>query len=342
MFNRGRFRASAQSGFEYSTLTLDIIRSTTVIDMLGPITLDYRKFIGWSRQRVPFTNSDFDKLRASGISVLHTAVGFTQDDIHASSLYDISASNAFISMHSDQFHRVDGWEDLGRVKELGKIGIVIGQQNSAHFRTERDVDFFYDLGQRVSQLTYNGNRLGGGSSDSSDRGLTEFGACIVARMNRVGMAVDVSHCGDRTTLEAISASRKPVLITHSNCRALVPASQRCKTDDAIRRLASRGGVFGVTMIRSFVRSNGPATIENMLDHVEHIARLTSLEHVGIGTDVDLDGHDPRLNLDLAGIACRKKIFDITEGLVRRKYGADQIRLILGGNFARVLSEIWTS
>src|SRR5208337_394411 len=125
----------------------------------------------------------------------------------------------------------------------------------------------------VSQLTYLGNRIGGGSSDSKDRGLSEYGAAIVERMNRVGMAVDISHCSDRTSLDAIAASRRPVLVTHSNCRNLVPNSSRCKTDETIRQMAAKGGVMGVTMVRGFVKSTGPATIETVLDHIDHIARL---------------------------------------------------------------------
>ncbi|MBI4911079.1 MAG: membrane dipeptidase [Acidobacteria bacterium] len=77
-------------------------------------------------------------------------------------------------------------------------------------------------------------------------------------MNALGMAVDVSHCGDQTTLDAVGLSRKPVLVTHSNCRALVPASARCKTDEAIKKMAAKGGVFGVTMVRHFVCSSGLA------------------------------------------------------------------------------------
>src|SRR5260370_22139931 len=163
-------------------------------------------------------------------------------------------------------------------------------------------------------------------------------------MNKVGMAIDVSDCGDRTTLEAVDASQKPVLVTHSNCRALVPGSARCKTDEAIRRVAATGGVLGVTMVRSFVRAGGAATIENFLDHIDHIVKLVGVEHVGLGTDVDLDGRDvptrsPRRS-DLDGIDYARKIYDLTEGLIRRKYSSGNIELILGGNFQRALSSIW--
>jgi membrane dipeptidase len=206
------------------------------------------------------------------------------------------------------------------------------------------VDRFYNLGQRVSQLTYSGNRIGGGSSDPWDSGLSSYGLEIVDRMNAVGMAVDISHCGDRTTLNAIEASRKPVVVTHSNCRALVPGSARCKTDEAIKNMAAKGGVMGITMVRSFVRSAGSVTIEHVLDHIDHLTKLVGVEHAGIGSDVDLDGRDtsiqPTRRFDLDGIDYAKKIYDLTEGLLNRNYSSRNIELILGGNFERVLSETW--
>jgi membrane dipeptidase len=159
-------------------------------------------------------------------------------------------------------------------------------------------------------------------------------------MNQLGMAVDVSHCGDRTTLDAIDASKHPVLVTHSNCRILVPGSARCKTDEAIRRLAAKGGVMGITMIRFFVGSGGAVTMENVLDHVDHIAQVAGVEHVGLGSDRDLDGFDTKADLD--GVNYSKKVFDLTQGLLRRNYSRSDIELILGKNFGRALREIWSS
>jgi membrane dipeptidase len=317
-----------------------------VIDMLGLLTLDYAKLSTWESAPESFEVAEYQKLKASGITVFHPAVGFTRGDVYASSLRDITNWNNFIATHASEFLRVDCAADLERPKALGKIGILIGQQNSLHFRTVDDVDRFYRLGQRVSQLTYDDNPLGGGSTDPQDPGLSAYGAQIVERMNTVGMAVDVSHCSDRTTLDTLHASKKPVLITHSNCRALVPASARCKTDEAIRLLAARGGVIGITMVRSFVHAGGPATIEDVLDHIDHVARLVGVEHVGIGSDVDLDGRDiriqPRKRFDLDGIDYARKIFDLAEGLVRRRYLNESIQLILGGNFQRALSAIWAA
>jgi membrane dipeptidase len=342
IINRSRFALFAHSDTEYSARTLDLVRRSTVIDMLGLLTLDYRKMSAWQTQPGRFGEAEFQRLKDSGITIFHPAVGYVGGDIYAESWRDITGWNAFITAHPQQFVRVDTPADFARVKSLGKIGIVIGQQNSGHFRTVDDVSRFYDLGQRVSQLSYNSNEIGGGSSDGTDPGLSPFGAQIVERMNFLGMAVDVSHCGVRTTLDSIEASRKPVLVTHSNCRALVPGSPRCKSDEAILRMASRGGVIGITMVRGFVKTSGPATVENVLDHIDHVARLAGIEHVGIGSDVDLDGRDlhSTRRFDLDGVVYQKKIYDLTEGLVRRNYSNANIELILGRNFRRALTEIW--
>jgi len=342
MINRGRCALFAKEGPEYSIRAVDLVRRSTVIDMLGLLTLDYRKMSAWQTQPQRFLEADFQRLKDSGITVFHPAVGYLAGDIHAESLRDITGWNAFIAAHPQEFLRIDGVADFERAKSRGKLGILIGQQNSEHFRNADDVNRFYNLGQRVSQLTYTGNRIGGGSSDARDGGLTRYGGEIVERMNQVGMAIDVSHCGDRTTLEAIDASRKPVLVTHSNCRALVAAA-RCKTDEAILSMAAKGGVMGITMVRGFVRAGGPATIEDVLDHIDRVVKLAGVEHAGLGSDVDLDGRDvhPARKYDLDGINYAKKIFDLTEGLVRRKYSSADIELILGGNFKRALAETWT-
>ena len=345
MINRGRFSLFARSETEYSARTVELVRRSTVIDMLGLLTLNYRKLSVWETDPGQFRQADFVRLRDSGITVFHPAVGYTAGDIYTESLRDIAGWNAFIAAHGEQFQRIEEVAHFKQAKALGKIGILIGQQNSAHFRTIDDVNRFHALGQRVSQLTYSGNSIGGGSSDPRDCGLSKYGVQIVERMNEVGMAVDISHCGDRTTMNAIDASRKPVLVTHSNCRALVPGSARCKTDEAIRRMAATGGVMGITMVRTFVRAAARVTMEHVLDHFDHLIRLAGVEHAGIGSDVDLDGRDTRIRptrrFDLDGIDYAKKIYDLTEGLVSRNYSSRNIELILGGNFERALTATWT-
>ena len=312
--------------------------------MLGLLTLDFKKLDTWRTRPASFRLSDFQRLKDSGITVFHPAVGYIEGDIYAESSADITGWDAFIDAHPEYFIRVCSPADVSRAKAEGKLGIIVGQQNSNHFRTVDDVDAFYKLGQRVSQLTYHDNALGGGSTDPGDKGLTPYGEQVLARMNQLGMAVDISHCGDRTTLDVIEASSKPVLVTHSNCRALVPYSARCKTDAAIRKLAATGGVMGVTMERLFVGTGNTVTIENVLDHMDHVKKLAGVEHVGLGSDVDLDGRDgalaPKKKNDLDGVTYARKVFELTEGLIRRKYSQADIKLILGGNFQRALTSIW--
>jgi membrane dipeptidase len=341
--NRGRFGLFAGSLDQYSSLTVDLVRESTVIDMLGLLTLDFKKLDAWRADPRVFRPADFERLKDSGITVFHPAVGYNEGDIYAESSADINGWDSFIDAHQEYFIRVDCPADVPRAKAEGKLGIIVGQQNSNHFRTVDDVDAFYRRGQRVSQLTYRDNPLGGGSTDPAEKGLTAYGAEILARMNQLGMAADISHCGDRTTLDAIEASSKPVLVTHSNCRALVPYSARCKTDAAIRKLAAKGGVMGVTMERLFVGTGNTVTIENVLGHIDHIVKLVGVEHVGLGTDVDLEGRDGVLAAkkknDLDGLQYSRKIFELTDGLIRRKYPPADIKLILGGNFQRVLADI---
>lgn len=344
MINRGRFALFANTQSTYSARAIDLVRRSLVIDMLGLLTLDYRKMSTWQTQPSQFQPADFKRLRDAGITVFHPAVGYIAGDIYTESSRDISGWNTFLAAHPQQFLRIDHASDFARVKALDKIGIVIGQQNSEHFRSVNDVNRFYNLGQRVSQLTYRSSKIGGGSTDPHDSGLTPYGAQILERMNHVGMAVDVSHCGVKTTLDAIESSQKPVLVTHSNCRALVPGSPRCKGDEAIRRMAKKGGVIGITMVRGFVRTGGLVTIEDVLNHIDHVAKLVGVEHAGIGSDVDLDGRDVSATrrFDLDRIDYGKKIYDLADGLVRRNYSNRNIELILGANFERALSQIWTA
>jgi membrane dipeptidase len=239
--------------------------------------------------------------------------------------------------------------------------VILGLQHSDQFSIPKDVDFFHTLGQRVSQLTYNSrNFIGNGSTERKDEGISDFGAAIIERMNKVGMAVDVSHCGDQTTLDAFEISKKPVLITHSNARSLVNGHPRCKTDEAIKKMGAAGSVMGITGVRMFVKADEPTTIEHVLDHFDHVRKLTGPEHIGVGSDIDLYGYDampPELNkqlragykgsygfrekIDVEGLNHPKRMYDMTEGLIRRKYSDADIRGVLGGNFARVLKQIWT-
>jgi membrane dipeptidase len=359
MVNRGRYRLFAQSPRSYSARSIDLVGRATVIDMLSPFSIGSRP---WLRDPPSFTAADLQRFKDSGINVFHIATGVGGADPYLNVLQFIAAWNGFLAHHHDALMRIDSPASLDRIKQGGKIGVLLGIQNSAHFRSPDDVDLFHALGQRVSQLTYNSrNLIGNGSTERRDDGISDFGVSIIERMNKVGMAVDVSHCGDRTTLDAFDISNRPVLITHSNCRALVPNHPRVKTDEAIRKMAASGGVMGITSVRMFVKADEPTTIEHMLDHYDHVAKLVGVEHLGVGSDIDLDGYDDmpakenqqmrasykgsygfREKIDIEGVDHPKRMFDLTEGLIRRKYSDADIEGILGGNFKRVLAEIWTT
>lgn len=359
MINLGRYRLFAWHDDEYSARTLALLERSTVLDMLGVISID-RTWQDWAMSPETFTEADFERYRGSGITVFHHAFGLGGLNAYESALSYMASLNGLAAGADQYFVRVATAADLARVKESGRIGLLLGIQNADHFRRADDVDLFFGLGQRVSQLTYNSrNRIGNGATERVDGGLSNFGVSIVERMNTVGMAIDVSHCGDRTTLDAFEASRRPVLITHSNCRALVPGHPRCKPDEAILAMARGGGVMGITGVRNFVSLEEPTTVEHVIDHFDHVRDLVGVEHLGVGSDMDLFGYDAlpeemqanlragyadtyafRDRIDIEGLDHPKRMFDLTEGLVRRGYGDDEIEAILGGNFIRVLSEIW--
>ena len=360
MVHRGRYPLFA-GGAEYSSRAVELVQRSTVIDMLAPLWISpsqTQKMLGNPEN---FKAEDFAPYKNSSINVFHIAIGTGGPDAYLETLQFLSGYNSLIARHDDWFERVDTSERLDGIKASGKVGILLGIQNSEHFRKLDDVDYFYGLGQRVSQLTYNArNLIGNGSTERRDEGLSDFGVSIVARMNKLGMAVDVSHCGDKTTLDAFELSKKPVLITHSNCRALNPSHPRCKTDEAIKAMAAKGGVMGITEVRMFVSPKEPTGVDAMLDHYDYVAKIVGVEHVGVGSDIDLLGYDAmppeeykqlkagykstygfRDKIDLDGYNFAKRPFDLAEGLIRRKYSDANIEAILGGNFRRVLREIWT-
>ena len=348
---------------EYSTRCIDLVTGSLVIDMLSPLVISRSIQQRWGPDLSGMTDEEEQEFRDSEIDVFHIAVGVGGrdfDDQYHNSLLFVSGYNAFIAARPDFLVRIDSVEDLASVHGSGRVGILIGLQTSSHFRRPDDVNVFHGLGQRVSQLTYNSrNMIGNGATERVDGGISDFGVSIVERMNEVGMAVDVSHSGDRTTLDACEISSRPVLFTHSNSRVLSGGHPRTKTDEAIRAMSATGGVMGITGVRMFVKDREPTTIEDYIDHFDHVRDLIGVEHLGVGSDVDLHGYDDmptdeyeslkaaykdsyafRDKIDIEGVDHPKRMFDLTEALIRRGYTDEHIRGILGGNFQRVLGEIW--
>ena len=361
--NLGSYQLFAASDQVYSDRAITLVNDSLVMDMLS--LLDMTKLfaaMASGEDPVKFSREELLAIKESGIDVFHPAVGMGGPSVQLDVMTFIAAYNGLVAEHPDLLARVDSVVDIDEVRRSGKIGIILGIQNSDHFKTVDDVKRYYYAGQRISQLTYNTqNRIASGSTDRVDGGISDFGVSVVSAMNDIGMVVDVSHCGDQTTLDAFELSTRPVLITHSNCRSLTPGHPRCKTDEAIKTMAASGGVMGVTAVRNFVKGDEPTTIEHYIDHIDHIVKLVGIEFAGVGTDSDLAGYDAmpkemydkllanykasyafRERLDIDGLNHPKKMYDLTEALIQRGYSDDNIKAILGGNFRRVLGEIWIS
>jgi len=361
--NLGRYKVFAASETVYSDRAITLVNESLVIDMLSLFDMK-RLFEAESTGADPakYSREEILAVMASGIDVFHPAIGMGGPGVQLDAMTHMAVYNGLIAEYPDLLMRIDSVADIDEVRGNDKVGIILGVQNSDHFQTPDDVKRYYYAGQRISQLTYNTqNMIASGSTDRADGGVSDYGEAIISAMNEIGMAVDVSHCGDQTTLDAFELSARPVLITHSNCRALAPGHPRCKTDEAIELMAAKGSVMGVTAVRNFVKLDEPTTIEHFIDHIDHIVKLAGIEHAGIGTDSDLAGYDAlpkeiydelkasykssyafRDKIDIEGLDHPQKMYDVTEALIRRGYSDDNIRAILGENFRRVLGEIWLS
>jgi membrane dipeptidase len=347
--------AAPEPARKYSRKVVDLVERSLVIDMLGPLKIDFRP----EAYSEPLTEQEAAMFRSSGITAFHNSEGVGGAGAYDEALQFIAAWSGFVGRNSDVFSLVGTAADLDRAKARHKIAVIIGLQNADEFRELKDVKEFYQLGLRCAQLTYNTqNLLGSGSTERIDGGITDYGVEIIKAMNEVGMLIDVSHSGDRTTLDAIELSPRPIAITHSNCRAL-NNHPRLKTDEAIRKLAAKGGVMGITGVRNFVKDREPTTVEDVVDHIDHVVKLVGIEHVGIGTDSDLLGYDHmppdqyeklkaaykstyafRDKIDTDGFNHPRKVYDLTDALVRRGYNDDNIQAVLGGNFRRLLGDSW--
>jgi membrane dipeptidase len=366
---RGRFQLFAQSKTEYSARAIELVSETTVVDLLSQFRFpDYSekppdKLELWLTKPGSFTAADAATYQSSGVNVF--SLGDAASD-YQDGLRFFAQWNGFLAGYSDLLLRIDDASDFARVRSEKKIGIMLTMQDSTHFRGPDDVNEFFALGQRISQLTYNfNNRIGSGFLEQRDGGLSVFGLSIMERMEKVGMAVDLSHCGDQTTLDALDAAKRPALFTHATCRALNPGHMRAKTDESIRKLAQTGGVMGIAFIRFLVRDQEPVTLANVLDHFDYVRKLVGVEHLAVGSDLDIVGNgnaiggtgkgpESQPNFDryryhiekpqrvaTTGLDHPKRIFDLTEGLIARGYSDADIKMILGGNAVRVLGKIWS-
>jgi membrane dipeptidase len=327
-----------------------LLEEATVVDLLSAPSVDPAVLGRWLSVPPRALPGEIESFHASGVSAFHFAWGIAGEQAHDVSLHAIAAMHRVLIHLHQTFVPVLSTADIALAKASGRIGIVMGFQNSEHFRTEGDGDLFHGLGQRISQLTYNErNRLGSGCLEKQDEGLSEFGVEVVRRMNRLGMAVDVSHCGERTTREAIEASAVPILVTHAACRALND-HPRCKSDAVIRALAERGGVFGLCFIGALFSARLPARLDDVLAHLDHLVEIAGAENVAIGSDLGpygygaVPGTDERTarhrKWDIPGLDHPGRLLELSDALLRRGWKEAAVVGLLGANAIRVLAEIW--
>jgi len=316
--------------------------------------------------------TDIERMQSGGISTgSFTVASWPENFLRALSRIDKYKQ---LARQNDDLYLVTSVDDIAKAKEQGKLGVVLAFQDGKPIEDElANLRTFFDVGVRVIQLTYNSqNFIGTGCCEPSYGKLSYFGIKVVKEMNRLGIVIDLSHCGDETTMDAIETSTDPVLFTHASVRALCNAHGRNKTDDQIQALAKKGGVIGICW-QSFLTKRDPdtfevlpCTIEDWLNHIDYVVRLVGVDHVGFGTDLigkSLDeGTIPwyssfrfwrPLRPDVFGVGSTE-VYDpfpqglerhsdalnITRGLVARGYSDEEIFKILGGNFLRVFREVW--
>ena len=238
--------------------------------------------------------------------------------------------------HEDKMMLFTKVSDVREAEKHGKIAAMLSIEGGEAVEADLGIlRMLHRLGLRAMTLTWNErNQIADGAGEGRTKGgLTNFGVELVKEMNNIGMVVDVSHLSDPGFFDVIETTTKPVIASHSNCRAICN-HRRNLTDDMIKILADNGGVMGMNFSAAFVDENKEkATLERVLDHVDHIVKVASVDHVGIGSDFDGIENTPK------GLEDVTRMPYLTEGLLKRGYKEDDIRKILGENFLRVFSEV---
>jgi membrane dipeptidase len=306
---------------------------------------------------------------ASGLNAINITLGYVSGDMEPFeySVSEIGQWDELLRKNSGRLLKVYNASDILLARGQHKIGVIYGFQNAAMLGTKPErVDIFANLGVRVIQLTYNpANLLGDGSMAPGSRGLTPLGHEVVARLNANHVMVDLSHSGQKTCLDAARASKQPISINHTGCRALndVP---RNKTDEELRLVATRGGFVGIYFM-PFLNPTSHATADDVVAHIGHAVDVCGEDHVGIGTDGpvtaidDLEAYKTHLAAEIAarraaGISATgerpdsfpfvvnlrgvQQFRELADRLQQRGYTTGRIEKILGRNFLRYAQDIW--
>jgi len=345
----------------------EVYRNAIVIDGLG----------GFGNSKsppgAPLTDAYVQDVRDSGVTCVHTTispVGSTPpDSAFTEAVIGIGYYESEIDKHPDAFMRVRRAADIAAAKQAGRCGVVYGFQDAVAFETDLSrLDELYRLGIRIVQVTYNRrNLLGDGCLEPANAGLSKAGVEAVAKMNELGILVDLSHCGRQTAADAINASKKPVAFTHTGSAALND-HPRNRTDAELRAVAEKGGVSGIYFMPFLSEGKQPAAAD-VIRHLEHMIDVSGEDHVSIGTDGSVSAevvNDEFKKIFLENVQRRRaagisapgetetgylfanelntpRRFETLTGMLSSRGHSDaRIEKLLGKNLMRVFSDVWRS
>jgi len=294
-----------------------------------------------------------ERMRAAGYSCV-TLTNASDNEDMPMAMKKLAHDRGFFRRFPDRFVLVETAEDILRAKREGKLAVVFSFQGTLPF--DRDagfVEMYYQLGVRQALMAYNQkNNVGDGCHERTDAGLSRFGIEVVREMNRVGMLVDCTHTGYRTTMDVFEVAEGPVIFSHSNPRALWDHERNIR-DDQAKACARTGGVVGINGVGIFMGRND-ARSETLFRQIDYWVGLIGAEHVGIGMDFVSDvtvlfelvhakadkypaGQSYEGGSDFAA---PEQVPELTELMLRHGYTEPQIRGILGGNWLRVARQVW--
>jgi membrane dipeptidase len=300
---------------------------------------------------------DRQRLRNSGVTCFFEAIAVVPE-IFDDSMKQLGSFFTFVRKQPDMSVAFCA-EDIKKAKREGKQ-VVMAQLEPQTIGLQLDrIEVAYGLGVRMMLLTFNSkNYIGDGCGERTDSGLSYFGLEVIDRMNKVGMMIDLSHCGDKTTLEASTTSKDPVLCSHTGARTLNPKCKRLKTDEQIKAIAEKGGLIGISAVPNQLANTKRQGIEDLLNHVDYVVKLVGVDHVAIGLDNIFGDHVAahrrmvkeglidlsRIGIEIVadymeGIESPEEWPNITRGLVSRGYSDQEIEKIIGGNALRIIQKV---
>ena len=247
------------------------------------ITIDGLQYSRWSSQI-------FRQMREGNLDCVHVTIAYHETALET--LRNIGKWNQLFEMNGDLIARVNSAQDVIEAKEHGKTGIVYGFQNCSPIEDDFSlVEVFHSLGVRFMQLSYNNQSLlATGCYEQNDPGITRFGKQVIREMNRVGMVVDMSHSAEKSTLEAIEISERPIAITHANPSSFEPAL-RNKSDNVLNALGASGGMLGFSLYPFHLKNGSNCSLDEFCTMIANTAEVMGVDCIGIGSDLCQDQPD---------------------------------------------------